>query len=1693
MKTLFNPKRLLLETLLVVALAEICVMQTLGVLKPGLGTLGDALLDVALLLLLSAPLVYWRYTVALGTGPQAEPRMHLDGGKPNHALLLALAVQITGLLLTAGGVWWQDRNLQAISQSRFEQNTERLGNEVKRRLNQTIYGLKGARGAVAANPRFNRQAFRAYVASRDLASEFQGIRGFAWIERVQPSNLERFVAAERADGAPEFAVRASGNAADLLVVKYIEPLASNRPAWGADLGPDPSRRTAVEDAIDTGQPTLLAGISLMQDAKHSQGFLFLLAVYRDGSQPETVQERQRALLGVLAAPIVASELLGSVDQVLGQQLDFALFDGNEARTAHSIFSSAPQSLLRAHGFSSSSVLMVGNRALTLQAHSSARFAAAQDRSSLGLIAVGGALMSLLMAISVWLLAAGRQRAQALALSMTAELDRMAQVVQHTDNAVTIMDREMRIQWVNQGFVRITGYSEADALGRTPAELLSSGKSTQQAVQTLIDGARQGTACRVELVNRARDGHEYWADTEVQPMLDPQGMLVGFMEIGTDISQQKATQHQLETAMRDARALLDTVTLHAIVSTTDADGRITEVNDAFCRISGYSREELIGSNHRLLNSGAQDQPFWAQLWQTIGSGKPWHGEICNRAKDGSLYWVDSMIAPFVGDDGQIEKYVSMRTDITARHQSAERLRQSEATLAASFQDAATAMATLSPKGQWLLANPAMCDFVGLSQEALHEMAFMDINHPDEWDTDREQMQRLLDGQIPVYQRAKRYLHSEGHTVWGLASVSVVRKPDGQPEFVIAQIVDITARKRAEEALGLSNALMEESQAVAKVGGWELNLLTGALYWTRETYHIHETTPEDFNPTVDAGVDYFLPESRARISAAIAAAIDSGQGYDLELETLTTQGRRIDVRTTGTATLENGRVVRLSGIFQDITERKQYERSLKEARERAEQATRSKGQFLANMSHEIRTPMNAILGMLRLLHNTALSPQQQDYADKTEGAAKSLLSLINDILDFSKVEAGKMQLDPQPFRVNRLMRSLSVILASNLGPKAVEVLFDIDPQLPDVLLGDSMRLQQVLINLGGNAVKFTSQGQVVVSLRLKLLAEAHADIEFAVQDSGIGIAPENQAHIFTGFSQAEASTTRKFGGTGLGLAISQRMVELMGGELTLSSTLGVGSTFAFSLRLPLVKDIPAELEEALPCDAELRRVLVVDSNPVARTLLSRMVQSWGWPSEVADSGESALELVEARLQGDVFPFDVIYLDWHMSGMDGWTTAARLRQLCADHAAQQPVLVMLSGNSRQALEQRTQEEQNLLNGFLVKPVTASMLLESALDSAASRARIRQSRRSTAKQRLLAGMRILVVEDNLINQQVAEELLMAEGALVSLAANGQLGVDAIAAAMATEQFHAVLMDIQMPVLDGFAATHVVREQLHLASLPIIAMTANAMSSDRDDCLAAGMNAHVGKPFDLKALVQTLLDVTGYRAPDAHPVPAAAPALVLAPAAAPPHGVLDVAAALARMGGLSKLYRRAAGDFLQALPGQLAALQPDEANSQQCAMQAHTLKGTAALLGAVGLSALAAELENQCKATAPQAARTATLARLHTLAETTREQLQQALQAMQDPADAQQIGPQGLPGATGLDPKERAGLQAALAPLLVQLEADDLAALETFAKQRDTLAALPQALLAPLEQALQDLELEQALAACRQVAAWLDEAPQPA
>ena len=748
--------------------------------------------------------------------------------------------------------------------------------------------------------------------------------------------------------------------------------------------------------------------------------------------------------------------------------------------------------------------------------------------------------------------------------------------------------------------------------------------------------------------------------------------------------------------------------------------------------------------------------------------------------------------------------------------------------------------------------------------------------------------------------------------------------------------------------------------------------------------------------------------------------------------------------------------------DIRARMAVKADLVQATEIALAASQAKSRFLANMSHEIRTPMNAILGMLKLLQRTDMSARQLDYTTKTESAAKSLLGLLNDILDFSKIDAGKLELDPQVFSLDGLLRDLSFIVSANLREKPVEVLFDISESVPKTLVGDAMRLQQVLINLAGNAIKFTAQGQVVVQIKVPERTDTSATLAFAVTDSGIGIAPENQAHIFDGFAQAEASTTRRFGGTGLGLSISKRLVELMGGTLQVESVLGQGSNFHFTITLP-VKDEPQVLGPAAAAPAPFP-VLVVDDNAIARDLHVAMAQSLGWQVDAAATGAQALALVTSRMDSSQPPYQAILTDWEMPGMDGWDTISNILQLAPEEKS--PITVMVTAHGREMLTERSAQEQARLHAFLVKPVTSSMLSDAVADARAGRGAMRLAPRVPVESvGGLQGMRLLLVEDNLVNQQVASELLTAEGATVVLADNGQLGVAAVA--HANPPFDAVLMDVQMPVMDGYAATYAIRNGLGLVDLPIIAMTANAMASDRETCLAAGMNDHVGKPFDLSHLVSVLQIQTG-RTTKTTRTSASMRHETVPPAV----DAVNVEAALARMGGKEPLYLRTLNAFLQELAGVPDRLDGYIASGEfdQAARLMHTFKGVSATVGASYLAAVIKAAELRIKSADASADH-------GSLRGEVRAAVQGTLLVMGEIANG--MAARLSDGHNPPPQIDSAHMLADLLSLHTLLADADMGAMESYALLRQTYSTLDSAQFDPLDLAMAALDFETAAAQC--------------
>lgn len=800
------------------------------------------------------------------------------------------------------------------------------------------------------------------------------------------------------------------------------------------------------------------------------------------------------------------------------------------------------------------------------------------------------------------------------------------------------------------------------------------------------------------------------------------------------------------------------------------------------------------------------------------------------------------------------------------------------------------------------------------------------------------------------------------------------------------------------------------------------------------------------------------------------------YDELWQTLSTghswQGEFINKRRDGGLFNEKAIITplrNLTGIIthyvavkEDVTQMKKKEEELRQALQTADDATQAKSMFLANMSHEIRTPMNAIIGMSYLALKTELTPKQHDYVNKIHNASTSLLGIINEILDFSKIEAGKLELDSTSFVLDEVMGGVFNLTHTQANAKGLEFLYHIAPDIPQQLVGDPLRLAQIMTNLINNAVKFTSSGFITIDGQLVGRMGHKVELQFAVSDTGIGMSSDQVARLFQAFTQADGSTTRKYGGTGLGLAISKRLIEIMGGTILVDSTLGVGSTFTFTAWFEL-SDMNEEKRRIVPEKLNKLRVLVVDDNQAAREIISEYLTTMKFRVDEAADGQSAIDAVVHATDD---PYSLVLMDWQMPKMDGIEAARRIKNDLDIPCI--PAIVIVTSFDREEIY--AQAQQYNLDGLLIKPVTPSHLLDVAIRLFAPKtAETGTINPLQEKNHGLSGLRILLAEDNEINQQIATELLQSQGVQVTVVSDGREAVDKVLGAENQPGFDMILMDLQMPTLDGFEATAAIRK--HFDKLPIIAMTAHAMADERENCLAAGMNDHVAKPIDPQALFLTIArwaPQTRTRTPgqpDAGSMPV--PGAHSEPEAMIPENTgLDMKLGLRRVAGNLSLYRKLLRQYVSGQAGAAASIREMLKNGDTTSGSriAHSLKGVSGNIGATVIADIAAAIEAAIRA---QRQSDEILVMLDTL-EIEFAALSQSIQEY-------------LPGEpVAIGPSQRKTLGVVLITELQQLNAlladNDGEALDCFDRLQAELAAtLPTDEFGELERLLSNFEWESA------------------
>jgi PAS domain S-box-containing protein len=996
----------------------------------------------------------------------------------------------------------------------------------------------------------------------------------------------------------------------------------------------------------------------------------------------------------------------------------------------------------------------------------------------------------------------------------------------------------------------------------------------------------------------------WIPTVAQQGMDPEEVLRSALVIAAvllvvglimaiwmramrrEIEYRRISENRIQAAQKLLREVTDRIPGGAVYQFTRLrDGTIKGnfVSDGLVQLAGVSRQQLLNDYASAAQSIHEEdrERVREAVEESARTMQPYQVEYRVRTPAGAIEWVRGSASPRPGPDGSIvwNGFSTFITQIKRVEAEIRSAREHVEELARTLPGVVYQSALLRDGTVELLFNgEGYCKLLGIPYQGdrLDYRQLFEVVHEQDRESLYDALAQSAQSLAPVHTEF-RLGGADGAAPRWVRIEATTRPPLHENMVAIwnGYGLDVTERKQLESDLAEKERRLREitdtipgavmQTRLDHTGQFSLSFLSGRLI---EVQGIRAGEAlQDFGYLFRLIDARDLPGVMERMRQSAATLEPLQVEYRVHLH----DGRMRWCMTEAIPHRQPDGAVVATAYVTDITERKQLEQEVQAAREAAEHASRAKGEFLANMSHEIRTPMNAIIGLSHLALRANPDARVQDYVEKIQGSAQTLLGVINDILDFSKIEAGKLGLENTAFRLDDVLTNLANIVGLKAAEKGIELLFSLPPGTPHVR-GDPLRLGQVLLNLTSNAIKFTDRGQVLVSVRERQREEQCVWLEFSVRDTGIGMSVEQTERLFESFSQADASTTRKYGGTGLGLSISKRLVTMMGGTIEVESAPGRGSTFRFSVPLGLSGEVAHDPASAMPAQVLGARVLVVEDNADAREILAMHLQSFGFKAQLVHAGAEALGALDKAAAGSE-PFRIVLLDSRLPDMSGFEVARRIRE----RADAEPPRVVLIADYANA-ESVSQVRRLGLAGLLFKPINASELLDVML--AALGAGVLASPRAARPELLppgsLRGQHILIVEDNRLNQQVMRELLESAGARVVVAEDG---AEALAACH-EGRFGAVLMDLQMPVMGGIECTERLRASGN--RVPVIAMTASAMPSDRERCFQVGMNEFLSKPVDmdkLAAALQRWLPAATDEAVRAEPAAAAPPAVVALPA----------------------------------------------------------------------------------------------------------------------------------------------------------------------------------------------------------------------
>jgi len=1490
-----------------------------------------------------------------------------------------LLIILTGLIITYH-VWrTTDYFTQQEAELKFSQQTTNIISSIQERMLSQEQVLLSTRALFSASREVSRDEFHAFIDNLQLADHYPGLQGIGFATVIKPADKSRHITAIRQQGFPDYTIRPEGLRDLYTAIIYLEPFDwRNQRAFGFDMFSEEIRRLAMSSARDNGEIAVSGKVTLVQenDQQTQPGFLIYLPVYQNNLPHDTLEQRRTNLIGWVYSPFRAYDLIRATLHNVDPGLQIRIFDGDRANNDALLYASqADQPVDNANdALNSQTLLAIHGHQWLISISADAQHATDGLVSKTALILIFGTLFSAMLGLLSWFLLNGRQRALRYAEQMNSELSISENRFRNMANTAPVLiwmaNTEQVCFWFNQVWLDFTGRDLSQEQGNGwqvgihPADL-------ESYFNNFASHFKQRSAFHLTYRLRRQDGEYRWLDDHGVPLFDEQGHFSGYIGSCTDITERKNNEDQIQATSHYARSLIE-ASLDPLVTISPV-GIITDVNHATEQVTGIERTQLIGSDF----SQYFTEPDLANAIyrEVFARGSVTDYPLAIRHCSGTITDVLYNASLYRNSLGEVIGVSAAARDITQRKRLDTQLSESLKLFHAVFNNAAIGIAQLSTTGQFLQINDEYCQLIGYSREEVlsQKLTFQQITHPDDLQDDLLQVQAMFESKNR-FSKEKRYIRKDGLIVWAHVSINVVCNNQGEADYVIAAAIDISQKKRVEqqlqnseekfskifhsspfgiaitmpdngtfidvnpafldiygysraevigrssidlamwmvpaERIRLMNKLLQERSLkelevkfrhkTGKAGVVLLSMET--INIGSETFALSLITDITARKQAEETIQSLLNEQRAIVNSTLAGIFKTRQrrfiwsnatcqqqlGYSAEqLTDLPTRALYPDetayqafgdlayplikdgntVRSEIQFLCNNGtlRWFAISGCqlspdtdeaiwaLLDIEDKKRYEAELIKARASSEAIAKAKSAFLANMSHEIRTPMNGVIGLTQLAINQNTSPQVHDYLEKIARSSQSLLGILNDILDLSKLEANRVNIEQRHFNLDTLLDNLRDQFSEQAQAKRLNLQLRVSDNTPRELIGDALRLQQILANLLSNALKFTERGLITLDISSTNLTETSCRLLFSMQDSGIGIAEDDLEKLFKPFSQIDDTISRRFGGTGLGLAICQSLLNLMGSQLQANSSPGQGSTFSFELALPVAG---ADAAHAKPLRSSPR------------------------PGTLSDD-----------------------------------------------------LAALGSN-------------------------------------------------------LLGARILVAEDNPINQQVVREFLQLSGMIVTLADNGEAAIQYLA----QQAFDAVLMDVHMPLLDGMAATRQIRAQPEYAQLPIIALTAGVTEDERENYLACGMNDFIAKPIVPEKLFATLSRWIKCPASSDHSPtsPALAPRAPSTDLENPPG--FDFSTPLLMLGNDRALLFSLLKDFVAESADTPASINRQvEAGDFNSAYQlVHKLKGTAGYLGAQNLQALAQTLENPLKADGFDAEALAALtAELHRIAAWLSEQPQ--------------------------------------------------------------------------------------------------------